>query len=119
MLLQKYLLLSLLGMAMLVSNLFAAELTDRQAQLLANNCAQCHARPNSGAPLIGNPEDWKERSKQGESKLLANVIYGVRGMPPMGYCSACTEQDFRALIRVMANLPDPVPAPAPVSGRAK
>ena len=85
----------------------AADLTDRQAQLLANNCVQCHARANIGAPLMGKPEDWKERSKQGEEKLLANVIYGIRGMPPYGYCSACTEQDLRALIRFMANLPEP------------
>ncbi len=85
----------------------AADLTDRQAQLLANNCVQCHARANIGAPLMGKPEDGKERSKQGDENLLANVIYGIRGMPPYGYCSACTEQDLRALIRFMANLPEP------------
>ena len=28
-------------------------------------------------------------------------------MPPLGYCSACDEQDLRALIRFMANLPAP------------
>jgi cytochrome c5 len=89
------------------ATLLAADLTERQAQLLANNCVQCHARANIGAPIMGNPADWKERSKQGEEKLLANVISGVRGMPPLGYCSACTKQDFRALIRMMANLPEP------------
>jgi cytochrome c5 len=94
------------------ATLLAADLTERQAQLLANNCVQCHARANIGAPIMGNPADWKERSKQGEEKLLANVITGVRGMPPLGYCSACTEQDFRALIRMMANLPDPKPGTA-------
>jgi len=92
--------------AALLSAASAADLTERQAQLLANNCVQCHARAEIGAPIMGNPADWKERSKQGEEKLLANVIVGVRGMPPLGYCSACTEQDFRALIRFMANLPD-------------
>lgn len=85
---------------------FAADLSQRQAQLLANNCVQCHARVDIGAPIMGNPADWKERSKQGEEKILMNVIVGLRGMPPLGYCSACDEQDFRALIRFMANGPD-------------
>jgi cytochrome c5 len=79
-----------------------AGLTDRQISLLTNNCVQCHARPNIGVPLMGNPPDWRERIKQGEDKLLVNVVHGLRGMPPLGYCSACDEADLRALIRVMA-----------------
>jgi cytochrome c5 len=100
--------LALICIQVFPATLFAADLTERQAQLLANNCVQCHARADIGAPIMGNREDWKERSKQGEEKLLANVIVGLRGMPPLGYCSACSEQDFRALIRFMANLPEPV-----------
>ena len=38
--------------------------------------------------------------------MLQNVVYGIRGMPPLGYCSACTEEDFRVLIRLMAGLPE-------------
>ena len=81
-----------------------ANLTERQAQLLANNCVQCHARAQIGAPIMGNAADWKERSRQGEEKMLMNVVAGLRGMPPLGYCSACNEQDFRAMIRFMAKL---------------
>ena len=51
-----------------------AELTARQAQLLSVNCLQCHARENIGAPIIGNPQDWRERNKRGEDVLLRNVI---------------------------------------------
>jgi len=96
----------LFGLLFLHSAIFAADLTERQAQLLANNCVQCHARAHIGAPIMGNAADWKERSKQGEEKMLMNVVVGLRGMPPLGYCSACDEQDFRALIRFMANLPE-------------
>ena len=99
----------LAGLLLLHSAVFAADaatLTERQAQLLANNCVQCHARAEIGAPIMGNSADWKERSKQGEEKILMNVVVGLRGMPPLGYCSACDEQDFRALIRFMANLPE-------------
>jgi cytochrome c5 len=83
----------------------AAELSARQASLLAANCLQCHARPGMGVPLMGDAAAWKDRARQGEEKLLANVVLGMRGMPPLGYCSACTEQDLRAMIRLMAGLP--------------
>ena len=75
----------------------AVELSERQAKLMTNNCIQCHARPDIGVPLMGNPVDWAERNKQGMERMLANVIYGLRGMPPQGYCSACSETDFRTL----------------------
>ncbi|MDR3438755.1 c-type cytochrome [Telmatospirillum sp.] len=81
-----------------------AELTERQSLLLNNNCLQCHSRENTGAPLIGNPDDWKERNRQGEEGLLRHVIQGLRGMPPFGYCAACDEADLRALIRRMSGL---------------
>ncbi len=83
-----------------------AQLTTRQTNLLANNCLQCHARPNIDVPLMGKAEDWKDRVKKGEDELLKNVVQGVRGMPPLGYCSACTEQDLRVLTRMVAGLPE-------------
>jgi cytochrome c5 len=78
----------------------------RQSTLFVNNCAQCHARQETGAPFIGVQGDWQEAVARGEDAMLINVIEGIRGMPPLGYCSACTEQDFRVLIRMMAGLPD-------------
>jgi cytochrome c5 len=78
----------------------------RQSTLFVNNCAQCHARQETGAPFIGVQEDWQEAVARGEDAMLINVIEGIRGMPPLGYCSACTEQDFRVLIRMLAGLPD-------------
>ncbi len=81
-----------------------AELSERQMQLLSVNCAQCHARENIGVPLMGNPADWKKRNAQGEEALLRNAIQGMRGMPPLGYCAACTEEDLRALVRRVSGL---------------
>jgi cytochrome c5 len=75
--------------------------TERQMHLLSSNCVQCHARPGIGAPLMGSPADWKERQAQGEEVLLRHVIEGKGGMPPLGYCSACDEEDFRVLIRLI------------------
>ena len=80
--------------------------SDRQLALLTNNCMQCHARPGIGVPLAGDAAAWKERAAQGEERMLLNVVHGLRGLPPLGYCSACSEDDFRVLIRLMAGLPE-------------
>lgn len=83
----------------------AAELSRQQSLLLANNCLQCHARPGVGAPLVGDGPAWLRYVAKGEQAMLVNVVQGVGGMPPLGYCSACTEDDFRALIAFLAKLP--------------
>ncbi len=84
-----------------------AELDLRQNQLLVNNCVQCHSNPQIGAPLLGDSKAWETRIKKGEALLLKNVVEGIGGMPPLGYCSSCTEQDFKVMIRLMAGLPAP------------
>jgi cytochrome c5 len=81
-----------------------ADLDARQGRLLSSNCVQCHARPETGAPLMGNPPDWKVRNKQGMDRLLVNTVLGLRGMPPLGYCSACSEQDLRELIKAVSGI---------------
>ena len=68
---------------------------------------QCHATPGLGAPLIGDERAWERVRRAGEEAALRNVLNGTRGMPPMGYCSACSEADFRALVRFLANMPAP------------
>ena len=77
----------------------------RQLELLTTNCVQCHARGETGAPRMGYPEDWADGRSRGEDAMLVNLVQGVRGMPPLGYCSACSEEDFRVLIRLLAGDP--------------
>lgn len=81
-----------------------ADLDERQGRLLSSNCVQCHARPETGAPLMGNPPDWKVRNEQGMDRLLTHTVLGLRGMPPLGYCSACSEQDLRELIKAVSGI---------------
>lgn len=96
----------LLLMATLMATAAAyAQPNARQMSLLANNCLQCHTRPETGAPLMGRAADWRQSVASGEEAMLINVVQGKGGMPPLGYCSACSEQDFRVLIRLMAALP--------------
>jgi cytochrome c5 len=89
------------------ANLATAQPNERQLQLFANNCLQCHASEASGAPLIGNADHWKDVIDQGEEVILKHVVEGIRGMPPLGYCSACTENDFRQLIYLVTGMPEP------------
>jgi cytochrome c5 len=83
-----------------------AEPTTRQSTLMLNNCMQCHARPDTGAPFIGVEKDWQEAVARGEDAMLVNVVQGIRGMPPLGYCSACSEEDLRVLIRTLSGMPE-------------
>ena len=57
---------------------------------------------------MGLQEEWAYVVKQGEFATLSNVVQGIRGMPPLGYCSACSEEDLMAITRFMAQWPTPV-----------
>jgi len=80
-------------------------LSDANARTYQAACATCHARPGIGAPVTGVDADWRERREQGFDTLLVHTVDGFGGMPPLGTCGLCSEDDFRALIRYMAGLP--------------
>ncbi len=77
------------------------------AQLYGASCRQCHANPAAGAPLTGDTLAWAPRLEKGMATLLDHSINGFQGMPPLGLCMQCTEQDFHALIEFMAATPQP------------
>lgn len=72
------------------------------AELYADTCMACHANPDSGAPMTGDTAEWEARMAQGEDVMLDHVINGFNGMPPLGSCVDCTEEDFLDLIDFMA-----------------
>jgi cytochrome c5 len=65
------------------------------------SCALCHVDGNGGAPRVGNADEWSPRLAQGPDALLQHTIEGLNNMPPLGYCMACEEDDFRAMIEFM------------------
>ncbi len=67
-------------------------------------CGNCHSRAVSGAPLAGDAEAWAPRVAQGMDTLLDHTINGYKGMPPLGLCMACGEEEFRALIAWMSGM---------------
>lgn len=72
------------------------------ARTYDTSCKLCHANPAAGAPLTGDLAAWKPRVEQGADTLLDHTINGHNGMPPMGMCMQCSEEDFLALISFMS-----------------
>ncbi|AKA23865.1 c-type cytochrome [Pseudomonas chlororaphis] len=72
------------------------------ARLYDSSCKLCHANPASGAPLTGDVAAWQPRIALGADTLLDHSINGYQGMPPMGLCMQCSEEQFLALIRFMS-----------------
>lgn len=71
------------------------------ASLYQQSCFACHGTGAGGAPRSGNVDDWAPRVAQGMDALLDHTIDGLRGMPPLGMCGACGEEEFVALIEFM------------------
>lgn len=69
-----------------------------------SSCRNCHSVAETGAPLTGDADAWQELLDDfGQDLLLQNVINGKAGMPPLGLCMECGEEEFLALIRFMAS----------------
>lgn len=64
-------------------------------------CAVCHNTGAAGAPKPGDAQ-WAKRMEAGIDAVLQNAKKGVRGMPPMGLCFDCSDEELTALIEYMA-----------------
>lgn len=73
------------------------------ARLYAQTCRACHdPMARTGAPAAGDRAAWAPRLAQGMDVLIERTINGYQGMPPLGACMDCSEDDFVALIRYMS-----------------
>lgn len=92
----------------LVALLFSAGLMGfAQADALEDRynrtCAVCHASGAAGAPRTGDVDAWNKRlEEKGMETLVANAKNGIKAMPPKGMCFDCSDEDFKALIELMA-----------------
>ena len=73
-------------------------------------CASCHDSGEQGAPRIGVPEDWSERSDMWEAVLLPHARAGYLEMPGKGGHPELTDAEVDAaaeymLGRTLPNLP--------------
>lgn len=70
--------------------------------LYNRSCISCHASGAAGAPRTGDTTAWAARIDQGRDMLLKRTKSGWIGMPPMGMCTDCTDEQFINLIEYMA-----------------
>lgn len=69
------------------------------------SCFSCHAGGVGGAPIPGDTEAWAPRAAKGTEALVASVRDGMPpGMPPMGLCMSCTDEDFALVIDYMLSV---------------
>ena len=65
-------------------------------------CFSCHAAGIAGAPRAGDAQAWAPRVAKGQALLLKTTVEGIApGMPPMGLCMQCTEEQLAAAIDYM------------------
>lgn len=65
------------------------------------SCNTCHGTGVAGAPRLGEPADWADRIAAGTDTLYANAINGIGGMPAMGLCATCSEDEIKATVDYM------------------
>ena len=71
-------------------------------ELYQSSCHLCHGVGVGEAPKSFDVDAWAERLEKGRDTLLANAINGFKGMPPLGMCSDCTQEDLLDLIVYMS-----------------
>jgi cytochrome c5 len=86
------------------------------AAVYENYCFGCHAMGAGGAPKFGDAAAWDKLMKDGKDKVYNNAIHGLNGMPPMGTCTTCTDEQIRQAVDYMASTKDAssIPATPPV-----
>lgn len=71
------------------------------SEIYATACASCHDSGAAGAPVTGVADDWADRREKGMDTLYANAIDGIGGMPAMGLCTDCSEEEIRVTVDFM------------------
>jgi len=66
-------------------------------------CVGCHATGAGGAPKFGDATAWEPLAKQGMDTLYTNAIHGIKGMPPKGTCSTCSEDDIKNTVQYIVS----------------
>lgn len=71
-------------------------------QIYNRNCYSCHAAGIANAPKTGVAEAWQPRAAKGMAALLAATKEGIPpGMPAMGMCRSCSDEELVAAIEHM------------------
>jgi cytochrome c5 len=84
-----------------VSGLAQAEGRDGKA-VYDTKCFVCHVAGVAGAPKFGDKAAWEPRAAKGMDEMLKISKTGTaKGMPPMGTCMDCSDDEMKAAIEYM------------------
>ncbi len=64
-------------------------------------CFACHAAGVSGAPMLGNAEQWGPRVDKGMEALMQSTLNGINAMPAKGTCASCSDEELQAAVEHM------------------
>lgn len=97
-------LISLALAAIALAGGHAEEAPSGQA-VFETSCANCHTGGIggffSGAPAVGDKDDWESLAPKGVDGLTATTIAGIGKMEPRGACANCTDEEIRAAVEYM------------------
>ncbi len=96
--------LFLFGSLVLVANSFVQQEEENIGKnVFEETCESCHTGGfkgwMTGAPEIGDLDDWEEYFKKDLSVLVTNVNEGTKGHAVKGECEECTEEQIKAAIK--------------------
>lgn len=66
-------------------------------------CAACHGAGVLNAPKLGDKAAWAKLIREGQTKLTADAMKGVRQMPPRGGAPDLSDVEFARAVAYMAN----------------
>jgi cytochrome c5 len=80
----------------------AASNEPRSGEAVYNTaCTACHSSGAGGAPIVGDGAAWADRIAQGNDTLYTHAIKGIKGMPAMGLCMDCSEEEIKVAVDYM------------------
>lgn len=74
-------------------------------QVYEKFCFACHAAGVSGAPILGNSEQWAPRVAKGMDALMQSTLNGLNAMPAKGTCATCSDDELKASVEYMSGGP--------------
>ncbi|URQ72278.1 c-type cytochrome [SAR86 cluster bacterium] len=77
-----------------------ASIDDARA-IYEKGCAACHSAGVAGAPMLGNKNQWSNRSLKGTQQLTQNAWDGIGGMPAKGLCQTCSFEEIKLAVQYM------------------
>ena len=90
------------GATVAVAASAAASGEPRSGESIYNTaCTACHSSGAGGAPVVGDTAAWADRIAQGSDTLYLHAIEGLNGMPAMGLCMDCSEDDIKVTVDYM------------------